>query len=398
MTGAASISITIDSLPQAIAVLDAAGTVIEANPPLVRLLGGDPCGEQFVGLVGDDDRDRMREGLARREHDHTLRVTFEAFSPLGATVQIASVIGSDLVLATVAEADDIGSIGEIGSEAHDLLGQGVLVGDGNRILHVTNGAAQLFGRSVEELLDIGSIFHLFEPSEQRRLATLVAECVESGTPMPERLRTAIVRADDEVLPVDLWIKATVKNGRTRTYSIIADAAELARMEAELARRATHDHLTGLPNRFLLLDRLESMLRRFQRTTPFVGAATLSYIDLDGFKAVNDTFGHLAGDHVLRITAERLLASARDTDTVARLGGDEFVVLSDPMSSIEGDAMARRLEPVLNRPITYQAAEIRVRASIGCCQFADGSLDADGVLNRADRSMYAVKRERRSVRA
>jgi diguanylate cyclase (GGDEF)-like protein len=164
--------------------------------------------------------------------------------------------------------------------------------------------------------------------------------------------------------------------------------ELTRRQHELAFLATHDALTGLPNRTLILDRVEQMLRRSRRDhTPLAAL----FIDLDSFKAINDTLGHAAGDKLLQAVASRLTAVVRETDAVGRLGGDEFVVVASELSLATGpELIAERLLEALDQPFTLDegAQSLKVTASIG---IASGEREQAGDLLRdADIAMYQAK--------
>jgi diguanylate cyclase (GGDEF)-like protein len=169
--------------------------------------------------------------------------------------------------------------------------------------------------------------------------------------------------------------------------------ELNRRESELAFLATHDALTGLPNRALILDRTGQMLARSRRAqTP---AAAL-FIDLDNFKEINDTFGHAAGDELLKAVAARLDGVTREADALGRLSGDEFVVISEELSLAAGpEVIAERLLDSLSHPFQVGAekARVSVRASIGIA-LAEGNTPED-LLRNADIAMYQAKWEGRS---
>jgi diguanylate cyclase (GGDEF)-like protein len=158
---------------------------------------------------------------------------------------------------------------------------------------------------------------------------------------------------------------------------------------ELRRQALHDALTGLPNRVLALDRAEQMLARARRRRLPVAAL---YVDVDGFKQVNDTFGHAAGDELLRIVASRLRSITREGDTAARLGGDEFVVLLDGSSLDAGpELVAERLLETLREPYEmHQAASrpLSLSASIGIAYGLRGT--AEELLRDADTALYVAK--------
>lgn len=167
-----------------------------------------------------------------------------------------------------------------------------------------------------------------------------------------------------------------------------DITERFDAEKEARRLALHDSLTGLANRALFLDRLEHALsdaRRHHR-----GVAVL-YLDLDGFKQVNDCFGHAAGDWVLQETASRLRSALRATDTVARLGGDEFgVVLANVTAGRDG-AVAAKLVRSLASGFRYEAEILDVTVSVGLASFPRNAGTAEGLLVQADAAMYTAKR-------
>jgi diguanylate cyclase (GGDEF)-like protein len=165
--------------------------------------------------------------------------------------------------------------------------------------------------------------------------------------------------------------------------------ELGRRQEELAFMATHDGLTGLPNRTLILDRVEQMLVRARRSQTPVAAL---FVDLDNFKSINDTLGHGIGDQLLRAVAARLEGVVRDIDALGRLGGDEFVVVAEGMSLAAGpELIAERLLDALKHPFTLEGAErtrLSVTASVGIAMGDRSS--AEELLRDADIAMYRAK--------
>jgi diguanylate cyclase (GGDEF)-like protein len=170
--------------------------------------------------------------------------------------------------------------------------------------------------------------------------------------------------------------------------VLASAIQRREAEDEAVARSLHDPLTGLANRTLLRDRLDDALMSVGREHRGLAVVML---DLDRFKVINDTFGHDAGDEVLRTVATRLIRSTRDTDTVARVGGDEFVVLL-PGLSRHDDAghVAVALHRSVAEPIQISGSWVDVRASIGVTVSGVG-VSADELLKEADLAMYAAKR-------
>jgi diguanylate cyclase (GGDEF)-like protein len=172
-------------------------------------------------------------------------------------------------------------------------------------------------------------------------------------------------------------------GRTRALSLVREKTR------ELSHLALHDPLTGLPNRALVLDRAEQMLARTARQPGMVAGAL--YVDIDGFKHVNDNLGHAAGDRLLKVTGERLQGAVREQDTVGRLGGDEFVVLVESSADeVTPDVLADRLTEALREPVELGSAGklFSITASIGVAvgQYAT----PDELLRDADLALYAAK--------
>lgn len=165
-------------------------------------------------------------------------------------------------------------------------------------------------------------------------------------------------------------------------------AELERSRRQLGHQARHDALTGLPNRLHFEEQLRRALRpgAFGQLEPFA----VMFLDLDGFKEVNDSFGHAAGDELLVQVAARLRASLRASDLVARQGGDEFLVLLRPANTAEAVASGQRLLASLAKPLFVRGNRLRVSASVGVSLFPPHSRDAAELCRRADLAMYQAK--------
>jgi diguanylate cyclase (GGDEF)-like protein len=185
----------------------------------------------------------------------------------------------------------------------------------------------------------------------------------------------------------VWVLGT---GRRRALSLVREkTGELSQKNRELAYQALHDTLTGLPNRALMLDRATQMLARAARQPGIVAGAL--FIDIDGFKHVNDNLGHAAGDQLLKVVGERLQSTVREQDTVGRLSGDEFVVLVESTADEATlDLLADRLTEALREPVEFNDGRMifSVTASIGVAvgQYAT----PDALLRDADLALYAAK--------
>jgi len=198
---------------------------------------------------------------------------------------------------------------------------------------------------------------------------------KDGTIYPKYLSISAVRNSSGVL--------------TNYVGIFYDNSERLTVEQRLERLAHYDSLTGLPNRSLLLDRLEQAIERAIRLGKKVA---LLYLDLDDFKLVNDVHGHLAGDELLKAAAQRMETCVRAVDTVARLGGDEFVVLvPDSNGTDDAGTVARKLLAALTPPYDIEGHAVASPPSIGISLYPDDGGSAEELMKRADVAMYQAKR-------
>lgn len=179
-----------------------------------------------------------------------------------------------------------------------------------------------------------------------------------------------------------------RDGSAYLRRSIRHAIERKAYEVRLAEQANFDSLTGLANRALFQQRLQHSVARAKRTN---GKLALMFIDLDGFKSVNDTLGHDAGDQVLRLVADQLRRSIRQSEAAARLGGDEFTVLLDPVEDAMTPAVvAKRILDSFQSPLSISGREVRVTPSIGIALYPDQADEADTLLRYADAAMFRAK--------
>jgi diguanylate cyclase (GGDEF)-like protein/PAS domain S-box-containing protein len=269
-----------------------------------------------------------------------------------------------------------------------------VIGADGVIQFASSSASRLIGYEPDALVGV-DLIALAHPDDSDVVASFVrvAASLPGVSPPAEwRLRGT----DDTVVQVEAIASNRLADDAVRGIVVNArDVGERKALLDQLAHQAFHDPLTGLANRALFYDRVSHALELAQREGRIV---TILYLDLDGFKQVNDTMGHSEGDHLLRMVANRLRACARATDTVARLGGDEFAVL------VEDTAVARSTERLIERireqmafPFTLSGRDVRISASIGSASTTGGEVDE--VLRHADVAMYAAKRtEKGSHRA
>jgi diguanylate cyclase (GGDEF)-like protein len=190
------------------------------------------------------------------------------------------------------------------------------------------------------------------------------------------------------LAVLAWV-AVLRRRVAQQTSLLRRQTDLLRESEERFRHmAQHDALTGLATRLVLQDRLNAALERARRN---VTGLALLMLDLDKFKEINDTFGHHAGDEVLRVTASRIVAAVRKSDTVARMGGDEFIVLLSDLSDPEAvESIAAKVVAALSLPVRFAGVELPVSVSVGVCTVTAGELDADMLLRNVDAALYRAK--------
>jgi diguanylate cyclase (GGDEF)-like protein len=213
-----------------------------------------------------------------------------------------------------------------------------------------------------------------------------AVCLSAGAVRGEGLTTLLVLSTSGMLALTLLTSLHSKASRLAKW--------LQAANGELQKQAFLDPLTGLPNRLLFEDRLQQAIRRQERAAAqaLQNRVAIMFIDLDGFKPVNDSFGHLVGDLVLKKAAERLRSAARAMDTVARIGGDEFLLMMEGVGEIaDATVLARRVVDCLNVPFDLASdKQVRISASVGIVLFPDHGC-ADKLVVNADAAMYAAKR-------
>lgn len=180
-----------------------------------------------------------------------------------------------------------------------------------------------------------------------------------------------------------------------TVGINRDISSRIQKEEHLSRLAHYDALTDLPNRSLLLDRIEHLIKHAEREK---SKFALLYIDLDNFKTINDIEGHLSGDRVLQETADKLKSCIRSSDTAARIGGDEFVILLETIKdNSDINILSENILDELNKPYLINNSSYIVSGSIGYAIYPDDGFTTDKLLTRADKSMYEIKNASRKAK-
>ncbi|MFB6368000.1 MAG: PAS domain S-box protein [Gemmatimonadota bacterium] len=277
--------------------------------------------------------------------------------------------------------------------------EAIVLTDREGTFHQANAAfLELTGYSAGQLRELTADDLYADPDRRREL---IQKLEASGH--VEEFEMDLRRADGEVLHcvVTTNLRPGVEDGAT-VQAIVRDVTDQKEREAELREQALHDALTGLPNRKLFRDRLEQALAALSRSEE--GCLALLFVDLDGFKEINDRHGHAVGDRMLEKIAGRLAELVRESDTVARHGGDEFVVLlRDLEATEEAELVARRICEGAGGVEPIEASPTGLTVSVGVTLVADGGdpralpvedalSDPDEALRRADQAMYRAKQE------
>ena len=263
----------------------------------------------------------------------------------------------------------------------------VLVTDASTMISfVTPSVARLLGREASSLPG-GFLGDLVHPDDRALLAALTSR---SG--VSEKGLIRFRHSDGSDRSFEVVVANRLEDPAIGGLVLTAhDVTDRVKLEDRLAHEATHDALTGLPNRALIHDRLEHALLRADRTG---GRVAVVFGDLDSFKPINDKYGHLIGDRLLQGVARRMRGAARAMDTVGRYGGDEFVVVCEELEDEAGARLAaERLHQEVARPLDVDLTMLDVAMSLGVALAAPGE-SAESVMHRADQAMYRAKAEQR----
>ncbi len=255
------------------------------------------------------------------------------------------------------------------------------------VLYANQALADLLATSCQQIVG-QPVLDLVTPLSRAHLVDVL------GPDSPSASVEATLQPGDgaETVPVLIGASTLLNlNDESVTCITVTDLTSERRAEAALAHSAQHDPLTGLPNRTLLTDRIQHALDRRPTGRPLMA---LLFCDVDGFKNVNDAYGHQVGDDMLRTVADRLTSAVRPEDTVSRIGGDEFVVLCENLTDLDEVAgIAARARDAVAAPVEATPNDLELTISIGVAVALRGEVtDSDTLLRDADEAMYKAKRQ------
>jgi diguanylate cyclase (GGDEF)-like protein/PAS domain S-box-containing protein len=271
-------------------------------------------------------------------------------------------------------------------KAHHIIIEGIedgviVLDDKGRIIELNPASCRMIGCEPKVLLT-KSLYDL--PGTWSQLSSYLIN-------NEDKIALTIITETPEKVTYEVRIMdiPTLSNKSSGKIILLRDDTERRDLEERLRQLAFYDTLTGLPNRTLFFDRLEQALLRYRRHQT---STIILFIDLDGFKQINDTLGHSAGDELLCQIAQRLEKQSRESDTVARLGGDEFIILlTDLQDTSEWGVYAKRVIDIFTTPFQVQNNSLTITPSIGVAIASIDGDTADVLIHHADQAMYKAKR-------
>ncbi len=270
----------------------------------------------------------------------------------------------------------------------DAAPHGMMVERDGRALYANRACAAMFGYAkAADVVALPSLAVLFADDDRARVQRYW-RAYAGRIPAPKAFECRGIKKDGSIVWLDIRVQSLSLDGAAASLWTIADVTLRKIYEDRLHHQANFDPVTHLPNRSLAIDRLVNAIVAGRRRFRKVGVL---FIDIDDFKAINDTFGHSVGDRFLRQLGERIRLCVREEDTVARIGGDEFtVVLPDLRSVADAEGVARKILEAVATPFSLEGREAFVGASIGITISPEDGVDAETLLGNADAAMYKAK--------
>jgi len=387
----------LDALP-VLVFLERAGQIVFANAEARQILNvaaADwvPCPVEDVlwGLpAGTAEAQTLLTGTRTGNPFHaTMRVNGSLLPVEGSYGILNAAPREAVIVAHPGGREKAASQPELIEDVLASIPEAVVIFHGSNVLYANPAFTRMFGYTAEEVSG-GRLRELIVPETRQHENALLEKAVDR----PGGVSIETVRINKAGELVDVWmligplIVEGKRVGRVYTYREIGERKQ---MEAQLQHDAMHDVLTGLPNRTLFLDRVTLALTRLLRSRK--QSCGVLFLDLDGFKEINDSLGHAAGDLLLVSVSERLRAVLRPHDSAARLGGDEFAVLVENILSLaELDIVAQRILAELVRPFDIFGHFVHVGASIGAAMAGPEHTAPESLIRDADLAMYRAKQQ------
>lgn len=279
---------------------------------------------------------------------------------------------------------------QLQSIIHNVMDGIIMIDDSGMIQGFNPAAEQIFGYSQQEVLGTNVKILMPEPHRSQHDA-YIGRYLQSSQSLILGVRgreATAIRKNGELFPLEMSVSEMMLGGMRYFIGIVRDITERKLVEQKLAYFAHHDYLTNLPNRILFSNNLEQSIHLAKRNQYKVAAL---FLDLDGFKQVNDTLGHGAGDLLLQEVAKRLKSVIRASDVVARVGGDEFTFALINIGTDENAAlMARKIVSCLSETFNLNGQQCHIGGSIGISIYPDDAENIERLIMQADEAMYLAK--------
>ncbi len=434
----------LDLLPDAICVVDIDGRFVYVSTAFERIFGYAPhevIGTPMIDLVHPDDRaatlaiaDDIMAGNARinvenrylRKDGEVVHIMWSARWSPAERVRIA--VARDITgrkkaenlrsaLYAISEAAHVASgLPDLFRRMHEVIGTLLPAENLSVALYDSTKQALEFSYHIDQY---DHPIDLMRDSAERLYVKIASSmqpllvCTEENAPLPSEMQTVGNRVSLCWLAAPLMTPGGIIGALfLRSYADgvhytdqdrklvrfvstqIATAVERKQLYERLQHASQYDPLTDLPNRGLLFDRLRTALARARRQQEMMAVL---FLDLDRFKEVNDTYGHAAGDQLLKEVAQRLKQCVRESDTVARVGGDEFVILIESMQQAEyATVVADKIHAAFHQPVQLEAHRLHILPSIGIAHYPQHGENEQSLLDHADTAMYEQKQARKQA--
>ena len=362
--------------------------IVAMGPPDIFSASREKLTAAYTALIAGDLRDAAVEGVYRCRDGSRIHVESVRRAVPSAQGHVIVSVARDI---TARKQDE--EVLRRFRAAMDATSDAIYLTDRAtmRYIDVNEAACRMVGCTREELMALGPAGVLGQPVEE---LAQVFDSVIAGGPATEPLEMLRPRKDGSQAWVELQRRAQRSADGWMIISVVRDITERKKLEERLLQQANYDSLTQLPNRALCYDRLRQALIQAKRKS--VNAGVL-FVDLDRFKAVNDTHGHGAGDQLLREVAKRLTLCVRAGDTVGRLGGDEFlVILPEVAEAKDSGLIARKAIDALVEPFRIGEHEVCISASIGIASYPNDGDTVETLIKNADSAMFAAKEAGRNA--
>ncbi|MBT8764456.1 EAL domain-containing protein [Desulfohalobiaceae bacterium Ax17] len=397
--------VILDSVYDAIFIHDAEGKILDVNARMLEMFGVDRKEALKLNIAKDYSAPGTSEEKLKRMWQEVIkgkkmffewqakRPGDEVVFPVEIFLRKINISDQNCILATVRDISERKKSEDqlrLAAKVFESKSEGIVITDAEgTILHVNEAFCQITGYSRDEVIGKNPRIMKSDRHDEEFYKQMWQDILTKGFWQGEVWDR---RKDGEIYPKWLSISAVKDDQGNLTHfvAIFSDLTAIKQTEEKLELLAHYDFLTGLPNRLLFNDRLRQTILRARRNQSRFG---LIYLDLDGFKLINDSLGHIIGDQMLKVVGQRLKKIIRETDTIARLGGDEFgLIITDIEEPSILASIAQKIKETISEPFRIRGYELFITVSIGITIYPDDGRDEVTLMQNADSAMYQAKSE------